>query len=315
VDDGVGWEGGPERYGALMVNQKKSSRGHKMKSGIESRSHQVVTKRSIDRRSIDEVFNPYGGPYLAVKLLCERVAAAMLLIILSPVMVMAAAAIKLTSSGPIFFRQERLGISGRVFRVWKFRTMINNAEAETGPVWSQAGDPRITPLGKLLRDTHIDEFPQLFNVIDGSMSLVGPRPERPEIAAEIEIDVPAYHLRLAVRPGITGFAQIRLPADSTIDGVRRKLAFDLYYIQNLGPLLDLKILLRTALNFAWSVGDVTVTSIRLPKTEAVERLLPFLHNEKTARESFVSPPSQRYLTEMRRAHDKPSRAEVELASQ
>jgi lipopolysaccharide/colanic/teichoic acid biosynthesis glycosyltransferase len=191
--------------------------------------------------------------------------------------------------------------------------MINNAEAGTGPVWSTSGDPRITPVGKLLRDTHVDEFPQLFNVLSGAMSLVGPRPERPEIAAELETRIPAYRLRLMVRPGITGFAQVRLPADSELDGVRRKLAYDLFYIQHAGLIMDLKILLRTAVNFIWSVGGVTVTTARLPRREVVEKLVPYLLDESSARETFAKN-SPRSVSETLSGHENPWH-EATLASQ
>uniref|UniRef100_A0A7C2JZJ1 Sugar transferase n=1 Tax=Schlesneria paludicola TaxID=360056 RepID=A0A7C2JZJ1_9PLAN len=275
-----------------------------MTTGIEQRSKQVVSSQIIDAGTLDEVFAPYDGPYVHIKVLLDVAAAAALLLLLSPIMLVAAMAVKLTSRGPVFYRQPRLGREGQVFRVWKFRTMIDNAEAGTGPVWSTSGDPRITPIGKILRDTHIDEFPQLFNVLSGSMSLVGPRPERPQIAEELELEIPAYRHRLLVRPGITGFAQVRLPADSTLSGVRHKLAYDLYYIQHMGPLIDFKILLRTAINFVWSVSDVTITSVRLPRKDVVEKLLPFLMDEAGAHETF-SLPAQRKPGELRRSYDKP----------
>jgi lipopolysaccharide/colanic/teichoic acid biosynthesis glycosyltransferase len=285
-----------------------------MKTSIELRSQRVIAERRIAAATIEELVTPRRGLYPALKVALDVASAGVLLVLLSPIMLLAALAVKLTSRGPVFYRQERLGRDGRVFRVWKFRTMVDNAEAGTGPVWSTNGDPRITPVGKILRDTHIDEFPQLFNVLDGSMSLVGPRPERPQIAEELELEIPAYRLRLLVRPGITGFAQVRLPADSDVSGVRRKLAYDLFYIQHMGLPMDLKIVLRTAINFVWSVGDVTITNARLPKQDAVEKLLPYLMEEEEARETFAVP-THRFPTEVRRTtHDK-SRAEVTLAQQ
>lgn len=273
-----------------------------MKTGIELRSQRVVASRTGMRDSITDVFNPYRGPYLMAKLLMDRVAAVFLLILLSPVMLVAALAVKVTSRGPVFYRQPRLGRGGHVFQVWKFRTMIDNAEAGTGPVWSTAGDPRITKIGKILRDTHIDEFPQLLNVLGGAMSLVGPRPERPEIASELQTKISAYQLRLMIRPGITGFAQVRLPPDSDLEGVRRKLAHDLYYIQHLSLLMDLKILLRTGWSFVWSVGDVTVKTARLPRKEVVEKLVPYLLDESAARETFA-PAVARPASEARAPHE------------
>lgn len=282
-----------------------------MKTSIEFRTQQIVSGSFSQAVPVTDIVVPYEGLYLALKSAFDRVAAVVLLILLSPIMLLAAAAVKLTSPGPVFYCQRRSGQNGQSFCVWKFRTMVDNAEAGTGPVWSTSGDPRITPVGKILRDTHIDEFPQLFNVIGGSMSLVGPRPERPEIVEELEDQIPAYSLRLLMRPGITGFAQVRLPPDSDLEGVRRKLAYDLYYIQHLGPLMDAKILVRTALNFVWSVGDVTVTSARLPRNEVVERLLPYLLDEPTARDTFTAP-IHGFPTDARRVHEKP-RPGVSLA--
>ncbi len=260
-----------------------------MKTSIEMRTQKVVASPATQPASIFEMFVPYAGWYLSIKAIVDWIAALMLLILLSPIMLLAAVAVKVTSRGPVFYCQQRLGRGGQLFHVWKFRTMVKDAEAGTGPVWSTAGDPRITPVGKILRDSHIDEFPQLFNVLSGGMSLVGPRPERPEIAEELESVIPAYRLRVTVRPGITGFAQVRLPADSDIEGVRRKLAYDLYYIQHMGLLMDLKIVVRTALNFVWSLGNITVTTARLPREDVIEKLIPYLLDESAARETFVPP--------------------------
>jgi lipopolysaccharide/colanic/teichoic acid biosynthesis glycosyltransferase len=260
-----------------------------VKTSIELRTQRVVAEVVPPPTSIFEMFVPYQGWYLVVKAVLDWCAALVLLILLSPIMLVAAIAVKLTSRGPVFYRQLRSGLHGEGFYVWKFRTMVQDAEAGTGAVWSTAGDPRITPIGKILRDSHIDEFPQLFNVLCGSMSMVGPRPERPEIAEELETVIPAYRLRIAVRPGITGFAQIRLPADTDLDSVRRKLAYDLYYIQNMSPLMDSKIVVRTALNFIWSLLHITVRTARLPREEVIEKLIPHFFDESTARETFVPP--------------------------
>ena len=124
--------------------------------------------------------------------------------------------------------------------------MIHNCESLTGPRWSMPGDPRITPVGWFLRRTHLDELPQLLNVLRGEMSLIGPRPERPEFVPELERELPGYTQRLAVRPGVTGLAQVQLPPDTDLDSVRRKLAHDLYYIRHVSPWLDLRLLVCTA---------------------------------------------------------------------
>src|SRR5207248_4660391 len=137
--------------------------------------------------------------------------------------------VKLTSPGPMLYTQTRLGRRGRPFTIYKIRTMLHDCESLTGPQWSTPGDTRITRVGRWLRRTHIDELPQLWNVLRGDMSLVGPRPERPEFIPELENAIPFYRDRLLVRPGITGLAQVQLPPDTDMDSVRRQLAHDIYY--------------------------------------------------------------------------------------
>lgn len=167
------------------------------------------------------------------------------LLMTAPVMLVIGILIKLTSSGPMIFTQERLGLRGKRFTIHKFRTMIERAEEGTGPVWAQADDPRITPLGKLLRRIRLDELPQLWNVLKGDMSLVGPRPERPHFIEWLVSEFPYYYRRLLVRPGITGWAQVRGNYDTSLEDVRQKLKDDFFYIENLSIRLDLKILLMT----------------------------------------------------------------------
>ena len=133
---------------------------------------------------------------------------------------------------------SRTGLGGRPFRIYKLRTMLHDCERETGPVWASAHDRRVTRVGKILRDTHLDELPQLWNVLRGEMSLIGPRPERPELAGRIEATVPGFHRRLMVKPGLTGLAQLRLPPDGEVEKVSKKLSEDLYYMTHQGPLLD-----------------------------------------------------------------------------
>jgi lipopolysaccharide/colanic/teichoic acid biosynthesis glycosyltransferase len=183
--------------------------------------------------------------YLACKTILERAGALLLLVGLAPLMAMTALLVRLASPGPALYRQRRLGKDGRIFTIYKMRTMTHNCEACTGPVWAQAHDPRVTPLGRLLRDTHLDELPQLWNVVRGEMGLIGPRPERPEIAGRIELELPGFGRRLSVRPGLTGLAQVRLPADTHLDDTRRKLALDLYYIEKLNVILDIRIAVAT----------------------------------------------------------------------
>lgn len=154
-------------------------------------------------------------------------------------------AIKINSKGPVFYRQRRVGIGGRIFRVFKFRSMVMDAEKYSGPVWADKNDPRITWMGKLLRKTRIDEVPQFINVICGDMSIVGPRPERPNFVEELKSIYPFYPKRLTVKPGITGWAQVKLGYDTSVEDVAEKLKYDFYYLENQSLFLDLEILART----------------------------------------------------------------------
>jgi lipopolysaccharide/colanic/teichoic acid biosynthesis glycosyltransferase len=177
----------------------------------------------------------------------DRVAAMALLLLTAPIVIVATALVRLTSRGPALYTQERLGLGGEVFTIYKIRTMHQDSERPGGATWSLPGDPRITPVGRVLRSAHLDELPQLLNVLLGQMSLVGPRPERPEFLPRLERAFPDYRRRLAVRPGVTGLAQVQQPPDTGLDSVRRKLAYDLSYVDGLGPWLDLRIVLATPL--------------------------------------------------------------------
>ena len=165
-----------------------------------------------------------------------------------PVVLVAAVLVRATSRGPAIYAQTRLGRGGVPFTIYKLRTMAHDCEKGTGPRWSVPGDPRVTPVGRVLRKLHIDELPQLWNVLRGDMSLVGPRPERPAIAADLEVEIPDFAARLAVRPGVTGLAQVQFPPDVDIESVRRKLAADLRYVRASGGLLDARIFACTALH-------------------------------------------------------------------
>jgi lipopolysaccharide/colanic/teichoic acid biosynthesis glycosyltransferase len=194
----------------------------------------------------------------------------LLLVLAAPVLLVCAALVKLTSQGPALYSQTRTGRNGRLYTLYKLRTMRHECERESGACWSVAGDRRITPVGRFLRRTHLDELPQLWNVLRGDMSLVGPRPERPEFFAALEESIPLYRARLLVRPGITGLAQVQQDADSDLDSVRRKLAFDLYYVLRRNPWLDCRLMIATALkvvgvSFGW-VGRLLV----LPRLKVVE---------------------------------------------
>lgn len=192
--------------------------------------------------------------YLVFKRIFDFFAALFLLIVFSPLMFLIAIAIKFDSPGPVIYKQSRLGRQGRIFTIYKFRSMRRDAEKHSGAVWAMQNDPRVTRIGRFLRATHLDELPQLFNVLKGDMSLVGPRPERPEIARELVKAIPHYYSRLKVKPGITGLAQVRYRYDSCIKDVKNKLRYDLFYISNANFWLDLRILFDTIEHILLSKG-------------------------------------------------------------
>ena len=170
---------------------------------------------------------------------------AALIVVAAPIALVAAALIALEGGGPVIYRQQRVGHRGRNFTVIKFRSMGRDAEADGAPTWAAADDPRVTSVGRLLRRTRIDELPQLLNVLKGEMSFVGPRPERPEFVAMLTEQIPFYAVRHSVKPGLTGWAQVRYSYGATVEQSIRKLEYDLYYVKNHTLLLDLVILLET----------------------------------------------------------------------
>jgi sugar transferase (PEP-CTERM system associated) len=181
-----------------------------------------------------------------IKRLADLFLASLGLALTFPISVLVAIAIKLDSPGPIIYRQTRIGCLEQPFQLLKFRSMFVNAEHGGRPQWADLHDPRVTLVGKLMRKLHIDEIPQMINVLKGEMSFIGPRPERPEFVKMLNEAIPFYHLRHYVPPGITGWAQVMYPYGASIEDAKRKLQFDLYYILHASPLLDLRILLRTA---------------------------------------------------------------------
>jgi sugar transferase (PEP-CTERM system associated) len=181
----------------------------------------------------------------AAKRALDLLAASVGVVLAAPVMVLVAAAIRLSSAGPALYHQERVGRQGRPFTVHKFRSMRMDAEAATGAVWATTDDPRITPLGRFLRRTRLDELPQLWNVLKGDMSFVGPRPERPEFVRQLTEQIPFYGQRHVVRPGLTGWAQVRYTYGASVEDALMKLQYDLYYIKNLSLALDLYIIFST----------------------------------------------------------------------
>jgi lipopolysaccharide/colanic/teichoic acid biosynthesis glycosyltransferase len=171
--------------------------------------------------------------------------ALVLLLLTLPVVAAVTLAVKATSSGPVLYGQDRVGVGGQVFRFRKFRTMVADAEADGVARWAEADDPRVTPVGRLLRRSRVDELPQLLDVLAGRMSLVGPRPERPEFVEELRRQLPAYDVRHLVKPGLTGWAQVRYRYAASVDETARKLEYDLFYVTHRSLLFDLKILADT----------------------------------------------------------------------
>jgi sugar transferase (PEP-CTERM system associated) len=182
---------------------------------------------------------------LFTKRVIDLVVSATGLLVTAPVTFLTGVAIKLDSPGPIFYRQERVGQNGEPFTIYKFRSMCESAEADGSPVWAAEDDPRVTRVGRVIRKLRIDEIPQMFNVLKGEMSLVGPRPERPFFVQKLNENIPYYSLRHSIKPGITGWAQISYPyGDSEKDAIE-KLQYDLYYIKNMSPLFDLQIIFES----------------------------------------------------------------------
>jgi sugar transferase (PEP-CTERM system associated) len=167
------------------------------------------------------------------------------LLLCLPIIPILAIGIRLTSPGPIFFRQNRVGRKGKIFSVYKFRTMRADAEAKTGAVWAGRNDPRVTTLGRYMRKTRLDEIPQLWNVLKGDMAFVGPRPERPEFVQWLEEQIPYYNMRHIIRPGLTGWAQVKYQYGASLEETKQKLQYDLYYIKHMSVALDLWIMFET----------------------------------------------------------------------
>lgn len=180
-----------------------------------------------------------------VKRVLDVAFAAILFVLSAPIMLLAAIVIKLESKGPALFKQVRVGENGKEFNIYKFRSMRADAEAKSGPVWAGAQDNRVTKVGKFIRKTRIDELPQLVNVLRGDMSFVGPRPERPFFVSKLIEEIPYYNMRTVVKPGLTGWAQIKYPYGASVQDSLEKLQYDIYYIKNMSPLLDIMIFLMT----------------------------------------------------------------------
>ncbi len=239
-----------ERRGQVPVDRLLECR----MDGVNIEEREAMYERLTGKLAVESMrpsYLIYGRGFAKdpLTMVCKRVLdilASLVGFVLSlPICMLTALLIKLTSRGPVFFCQERTGQDGQPFKLVKFRTMRTDAERESGPVWAQKNDSRVTFIGRLLRLTRIDEIPQFLNILSGAMSFVGPRPERPHFVEQLQRDIPFYPLRHTVKPGLTGWAQVRHPYGASIEDAQEKLRYDLYYIKNMSLLFDLNIILRT----------------------------------------------------------------------
>jgi len=215
--------------------------------------------RRVDVRVVDIGWLLYSDGFYfgtidnALKRVLDVVVSLVLLVLFAPFLLGAAIAIKLDDGGPVLYSQERTTRNDRAFRIYKMRTMRTDAE-KAGAVWAAEQDPRITRVGNFLRQSRIDEMPQLINVLRGDMSLVGPRPERPSFVTQLAEHLPLYNERHMVKAGLTGWAQINYPYGASIEDARAKLSYDLYYVKNFSILFDLLIILQTLRVVLWPSG-------------------------------------------------------------
>lgn len=249
-----------ERRGALAVDdllQAKiaGTRISDMSSFLERETGRIdLASASPSWLIFSDGFLGAGQLSLIGKRAFDMLASALLLVVTLPILIVAGLLVRLTSPGPMFYLQERVGQFGRPFNVIKFRSMRSDAEKDGTPQWAQKSDPRVTTIGKIIRATRIDEIPQIFNVFRGDMSFVGPRPERPFFVKDLADKLPFYNERHVVKPGITGWAQLNYPYGASVEDARHKLEYDLYYVKNYSTFLDLVILIQTVRVILWRDG-------------------------------------------------------------
>ncbi|MCP3682063.1 MAG: sugar transferase [bacterium] len=241
-----------------LMNGKMS--GVEVKDAVST--YREITGK-IPLRYIDRTWFIFGpefqirrsGMIRATKRTYDIFIASIGLVVSLPLMIVIGLLIKLSSRGRVIYKQKRMGENENVYYLYKFRTMIENAEKETGAVWSQKEDPRVTKIGRILRRTRLDELPQFWNIIKGEMSFVGPRPERPEFVERLKEEIPYYSMRQIIKPGLTGWAQVNYGYGSTDEQALEKLQYDLYYLQEMSIYLDLTIMLRTIKTVLFKVGS------------------------------------------------------------
>jgi len=248
-----------ERRGHLPVSELLNCKF----TGVDVSDYTTFWERETGRVDLDSL-NPswlifsdgfVGGRLQSMMKRAFDLGASLLLLVLSlPILIIAAIAVKLGSAGPVFYRQERVGLNGKPFQLLKFRSMRVDAESDGVPRWADVKDSRITRVGAIMRRTRIDEIPQIFNVIRGDMSFVGPRPERPFFVERLRGAIPYYFERHRVKPGIAGWAQLNYPYGASVEDAKQKFQYDLYYIKNYSVFLDLLVLLQTARVILWSHG-------------------------------------------------------------
>lgn len=236
--------------------------------------------RKRDRHRLDTMERPNHSPdglrpmnaasYAGLKRSLDLLISVVLLPPIVLVILVCMAVVKLTSRGPAIYTQTRVGLNGKPFTFYKIRSMRHDCERESGPKWSTTGDDRVTPFGRFLRKSHIDELPQIWNVLKGDMSLVGPRPERPSFVTQLEQAFPDYRRRLEVRPGVTGLAQVQLPPDVDLESVRQKLMLDIHYVENASLWLDIRLVLITGIGLMGVKYGMARKFIRIPVLEEIE---------------------------------------------
>ena len=228
---------------------------------------------SVSEADVESRLRTPSERYLSFKSGIDCVIGFSLLVVTSPIILMLAAIVRCSSPGPAIYRQRRVGKDGQIFELLKLRSMVRDAEAPGKPVWCSTNDLRITKVGRVLRKLHLDELPQLWNVAKGEMSLVGPRPERPEICINLEEEISGYHDRHQVKPGITGLAQVNLPPDQTIEDVQRKQILDLRYIEEANAWLDLRMILATTLRMIGLKGETVMKLMCLCRRNYLQQQL------------------------------------------